>query len=363
MFFRPLHRQSAAVVAAGVGLAVVLSACGSSSTSGGTTTAATTAPTTAASADTGSSGTPATSGDSAPVSSGSGNLTTVTYGTVTPTANTINMQVAIEEGFFAQHGIQIQIKNLSNATTVMNALGQDYDIATGFPPAEITASNQGLKLKVIAGGAYDDASHPGTDIVVTADSGITDLKGLQGKTVGCVGLTNAIWQGFQYALAQGGVDASTVKGVVVPSAAQQAQLQAGQIGAAVGTQPFITQMTGAGMKALGDPLRAVGDKVILTNFVATSDWATAHPDLVTGIQQALDQSNKWIAANPAGVVPILVKYSGQNEAAAKAAPLPGYDIKSPQSDFDQWVKVLTAVVPGFQTSVTYDSLTVSGLSS
>ena len=349
-------RARGAAVAAVAALSLVLVGCSSNNSTGGAgaTTGSTQPPANSAAAPTGES--PAPSGATGP-------LTTVTYGTVTPTANTINIDVAIDEGFFTKRGINIQIKSLSNATTVMNALGQDYDIATGFAPAEITASNQGLKLKIIAGGAYDSADHPGTSVVVAANSGISSLGDLAGKTVGCVGLTNAIWQGFQYDLAQQKVDASKVKGVVVPSAAQQAQLAAGQIQAAVGTQPFITQMTGAGMKDLGDPLRAVGDKVALTNFVATTDWANAHPDLVKSIREALDEANQWIVANPDKLVPILVKYTGQDEAASKAAPLPGYETTFTQDDFNQWVKVLTTVVPDFKTTLTYDQLTAPGLSS
>jgi ABC-type nitrate/sulfonate/bicarbonate transport system substrate-binding protein len=283
-------------------------------------------------------------------------VTTITYGTVTPTANTVNLLVAVDQGFFTQNKINMVVKPLSNATTVLAGLGTDYDIATGFTPQEIIGRQQGLDVVVISGGTYDDAQHPGSGVVVTESSGINDLQGLTGKTVGCVGLTNAIFQAFQYQLRQQHVDAATIKGVAVPSATQQGQLAAGQISAAIGTYPFITSMKNAGMKDLGDPLRAVGDRVSLTNFVAPAAWAKNNPDAISRFRKALDEANQWMADNPDKVPAILVKYTGTPEEAAKTAPLPGYTTDFTAADVDQWMTVLKSVVPNFSSTLTYAEL-------
>jgi NitT/TauT family transport system substrate-binding protein len=284
--------------------------------------------------------------------SGSGPFT-ITLGSVTPTANTINVFVADQEGFLAKNGLALNFRMLSNSLTVMSGLGKSYDMSFGFPPQEIIGRQQGLDVTVVASLAYDDPTHPGSGLVVPAGSSISNLSGLTGKTVGCVGLTDDLYEGFLYELDKAHVDTSGVKGIAVPSAAQQAQLTAHKISAAVGTYPFITEMKKAGMKDLGDPLQSVGQKVAETNLVTTTQFAATHKTQMAHLRTALDEANAWIKAHPSQVVPILVKWSGQSEAAVKAAPLPGYDTAFTETEFNQWMTVLKTVVPNFHSSATY----------
>jgi NitT/TauT family transport system substrate-binding protein len=325
---RPLARSAWAATALVAGL-VALSAC-----SGGSGSSA---------ASSGSGG------DS------SGNFT-FTIGSVTPTANTINILVAQQEGFLAKNHLNMIYKTLSNSLTTMSGLGHSYDMAFGFIPQEIIARGQGLDLTIVSDLAIDDPTHPGSGLMVPASSSINSLSDLAGQPVGCVGLTDDLYEGFQYELHKAGIDPSSVKGIAVPSAAQQAELTANKISAAIGTYPFITEMKQTGMKDLGDPLQAVGSTVSETNLVTTTAYAQSHQKQMAELRTALDETNAWIPSHLSQVIPILVKWSGQSEAATKAAPLPSYQTAFTEDEFNQWITVLKTVVPNFKTSVTYQQL-------
>lgn len=285
----------------------------------------------------------------------SGNFT-IELGSVTPTANTINILVAQQEGFLAKNHLGLDFKQLSNSLTVMSGLGHSYDMAFGFVPQEIIARGQGVDLTIVSDLAIDDPTHPGSGLIVPAGSSIKSLADLPGKTVGCVGLTDDLYEGFQYLLYKNGLDSSKVKGIAVPTSAQQAELTAHKIDASVGTYPTVTEMTSAGMKNLGDPLQAVGKTVSETNLVTTTSFANSHKKEMAELRTALDQTNAWIATHHSQVVPILVKWTGQSEAAINAAPLPSYQTAFTQDEFNQWTTVLKTVVPNFHTTVTYQQL-------
>jgi NitT/TauT family transport system substrate-binding protein len=311
----------------------------------------------AAAAGCGGSGATATAGNAA------SKTTTITFGTVLPTASGINILVAKDEGFLAKNGINLQVKNLSDALTVLSDVGKSYNMAASFPPQEIIGLEHGLNITVVSGLSDDSTTHPETGIVVPAGSTITSAAGLVGKTVGCVGLTDDLYEGFLYWLHEHGIKESAVNGVEVPTIAQQAELSAHKINAAVATYPSIDQMTGVGMKNLGDPLRAVGSQVQALNLVTTPAWAAAHKTVLAHLRTALDQTDAWMAANPSKVGPILQKYSKQSSAAVKEilGDLPDYSTTFTQAQFNEWITVLKTVVPNFQDTVTYQQL-AAGLS-
>jgi NitT/TauT family transport system substrate-binding protein len=300
----------------------------------------------------GSSGTSNSDGSG---SSASGTFNLV-VGSVTPTANTIDLFVAQQEGFLAKNHLNLDFKPLSNSLTVMSGLGKSYDMAFGFLPQEIIARGQGIDLTVVTSLAYDDAQHPGSGLIVPAGSSIQSLSDLANVTVGCVGLTDDLYEGFLYDLHKAGIGSSTIKGIAVPSAAQQAELTANKISAAIGTYPFVTEMLKAGMKNLGDPLQSVGSLVSETNLVTTTQFAATHQTQMADLRKALDEANAWMTTHQSQVIPILVKWTGQNTAAAEAAPLPGYATSFTATEFNQWMTVLKTVVPNFQSSVTYQQL-------
>lgn len=323
----PLSRSRWAAAALAVGVLAV-SACGAGGGSG----------------DSGGSGTSST-GDF-----------TIVLGSVTPTANTINVLVAQQEGFLAKNHLSLDFKQLSNSLTVMSGLGHSYDMAFGFVPQEIIARGQGVDLTVVSDLAIDDPTHPGAGLMVPAGSSVKGLADLTGQAVGCVGLTDDLYEGFQYELHQQGIDPTKVKGIAVPSAAQQAELSANKISASIGTYPFVTEMKNAGMEDLGDPLQAVGKTVSETNLVTTTAYAQSHKKQMAELRTALDETNAWIPGHLSQVIPILVKWSGQSEAATKVAPLPSYQTAFTPDEFNQWITVLKTVVPNFHSTATYQQL-------
>lgn len=299
------------------------------------------------------------SGSSSPSASSTGSKNfTLTFGSVRPTASAFQIWVAVSRGYFTQHHINFVFKKQSNALTVLEGVGKSYDMAASFPPQEILGATKGLDITVVSGASYNSANHPLTGIVVPAGSNIKSAADLVGKTVGCVGLTDALYEGFSYWLHQHGINPAQVKGVAVPSVAQQAELSAHKIDAAVATYPYITQMQNAGMKVIADPMNSVGPKVEAVDLVASTGFAKAHPQVLANLRAALQEAQTWMAQNPSKIAPIMEKWTGQSAKAVQQTvkDLPGYSTAFTQTQFNEWIKVLKTVVPNFSTTVTYKQL-------
>jgi ABC-type nitrate/sulfonate/bicarbonate transport system substrate-binding protein len=92
--------------------------------------------------------------------------------------------------------------------------------------------------------------------------------------------------------------------------------------------------------------------------VATQSWAASHKTLPAHLRKAVDEADNWMAANPAKVGPILLKYTAQSAAAVQETlkTLPGMSTAFTQTQFNEWVTVLKTVVPNFHSTVTYSQL-------
>ena len=113
--------------------------------------------------------------------------------TIQPTATALPLVVADKKGMFAQQRIAAKwsVSQVPISDSI-STLGRQFDVTMGTQPALIAASGQGIPIVAITGGALDTATRPTANIVARAGSGITNFKGLQGKTVGTLTLTGNI---------------------------------------------------------------------------------------------------------------------------------------------------------------------------
>lgn len=298
-------------------------------------------------------------------SSGSASTQTSTGGgtiriALNNTNDSLAVEVAQQQGFFAKRGITIKPTTLSDITLVPSLLGKQYDVGFSVAPIMIRAAASGVQLVVISGNDGDSPQDQGVQIFVR--KGITSVQQLQGKRIGSPTLTGNINLSTKAWLSANGVDLTKEQFVQVATPNMIDQLQAGQVDAVEVIYPFITLAKQAGFTSLGDPERVLSSSYVGgTYWAANKSWATANPKLVNNFRAAIGEADTWIANNPQQAYQISATYTKVSLGQAKLAPLAGYTTNVSAADLKIWGDAMHKF-GGFGGNVDYSKLVFTGSS-
>jgi NitT/TauT family transport system substrate-binding protein len=136
--------------------------------------------------------------------------------------------VAEAKGWYEEAGLKVKIGEGegSGSTAQLVAAGRD---TFGFigPSSMIDAVQKGVPLKMVGGFVQDD----GFAMATLADSGITDLKDFEGKTVAPGPPGSTPFSVFPALMEANGVDIDKIKVVNLPPAAEVGALTSGRVDA------------------------------------------------------------------------------------------------------------------------------------
>ena len=257
-----------------------------------------------------------------------------------PAVTTLPLHVAQAQGYFEDNGIEATLTEAANISDIPAALGRQFDITLGTATDLLRAGNAGVDLVQISGNTIDTEENPFVQLIVPADSGITDVTQLEGRTVGSPTLSGVIHVAVLHWLQEEGVDPSTVTGVQVPPPNLPDQLNAGQIDAAEALEPFATQLLANDNVSLGDPFASIGLPLATNFWMAQGEWARSNPDVVAGYVDALEQAVAFIESNPEEARSVLQDYTNFPPQIAETVPLPTYDLEIRVEDLATWADVL-----------------------
>ncbi len=159
--------------------------------------------------------------------------------------------------------------------------------------------SRGKALRIIAG-----ASSGGAGLVVRADSGITDVKGLVGKRVASpqTGGTQDI--SLRHAMQQAGLESTDRGGnvIVLPTANPDTLtlFKKKELDAAWVPEPWIARLVkeGNGKVLIDERDLWPGKKFATTVVIAREEFAKGHPELVAAFLKAHVQTVEWIQNHP-----------------------------------------------------------------
>jgi NitT/TauT family transport system substrate-binding protein len=257
-----------------------------------------------------------------------------------PTVSWLPVLVAKDKGFFADAGLDVTLTPTQNVSMLPGTLGKQLDIAPSTPPDLIKSAMSGLDIVTIAGMTIDDGATRGAELIVRKDSGINSLKDLKGKVVASPTLGAIIHVALLHWLKQNGMDPDSIRAVEVPFPNMGDQLKAGSVDAIEAIQPFVGPLLAAGNVTIGDPILAIADPSLYTNWIAQGAWARANPSVVAAWNASLKKSLAFIAENPAEARTIMAKYTGLPEAVVQHIPFPHYDVAVQPAQIEVWIKVL-----------------------
>jgi NitT/TauT family transport system substrate-binding protein len=257
----------------------------------------------------------------------------------------------IDMGFFKKHGLNVEVQFIDNGAAIASAVASGaIDVAQGNVVTLATAHDKGLPFVVVAPAALYSSAAPTSALIVAKNSPIKTGKDLTGKTVGITGVKNITHIATMAWIDQTGGDSSTVKYIELKFSEMAAAVAAGRIDAGVTAEPDLSVAVQDGDARILTPVyNAIAPTFIIGAWFATSDWAKAHPDLVTRYVAAINEAGAWANKNQSASAKILAKYTKiESKAGMKRVTFPEKSeltLMQPVIDITAKYKVIKAPFP------------------
>ncbi|GAA1701644.1 ABC transporter substrate-binding protein [Microbacterium sediminicola] len=268
----------------------------------------------------------------------SGDVTTVRVAAL-PIAETGALWAAMDEGIFAEHGLEIEVVPAQGGAQAIPALiSGDIEFAIGQPFGPFRANIQDLGAVIISNYASSLPESAGGDVnavVALEGSGITGPADLAGKRVSVNSLGAAGDVTIMKAVEDAGGDPSTIEFVEVAFPEVQAQLEAGNIDAGWVPDPFMSRIAGNGGTIVVYPYQATIPGLSLLTNITTQSFVDANPELVADYAAAMADALVFASANEDAVRAAIVKYMEIPEEAAAGITLPDFTAALNVADLEE----------------------------
>ncbi len=209
----------------------------------------------------------------------------------TGTVTNFPLDVAIHEGYFAEEGLSVKAEAVDGSAAVLQAIisGQADMGAAGIGPV-LNARARGEDVIYF----YNHNVRSTMGIAVKADSGVEDVEGLRGKTIG-VGTPDGSEVAFaRSALQESGltenVDYTFLP--VGPGGLAAAAFLRGDIDAYVGTRVDAATLTSKGV-VLKDITPEKYLSFFGNGYVTTERFIEEHPEVIEAFGRAYVRASEW----------------------------------------------------------------------
>jgi NitT/TauT family transport system substrate-binding protein len=231
-----------------------------------------------------------------------------------PVADSALAQIAMDQGFFAKHGLnaKFNVVTIGPATTAAIVSGASQFSQSNYATL-IQARNQHLPIQIVSEAARVSAGFSG--VYVLPDSSIQSAKDLEGKRVatsviGGIGpvLINE-W------LKSKDVDYTKIQWVQMGFGSMGAALQQHQIDAAWVVEPVTTQIKEQlSVRLVLDLGIGVTNGVPFAGWATNEVWAKKNPSLVRGFQLAIRDAGVYAHAHPGSIQHAITEYTSLKDA-------------------------------------------------
>ncbi|MGM7669797.1 ABC transporter substrate-binding protein [Microbacterium sp. A93] len=275
------------------------------------------------------SGSPTGSEESAPdagassPASDSGELTSISVGTIAIASST-ELRYGVAEGIFEDHGLDVELIEGQGGAALLPAVQNgSMQFAVGNPMSVLTAADQGLPMKVVSG--YSWSAAEGEDInavIARKDSGISGFGDLEDQTVSVNAVHTLGDLSIMEAAKMAGADPEAINFNEMPFPDMLAQLEQGNVDAVWLPEPFLGRALADPENVLvGYPNQEVMDGMPLTIPFTSDSIAAEDPELVTAFHEALTESTERAAQDEAGVRAMLPEFLKMDEETAQSIRL------------------------------------------
>ncbi|WP_182357689.1 ABC transporter substrate-binding protein [Tomitella gaofuii] len=264
---------------------------------------------------------------------------------VIPVADFAPVYIAVDKGYFADAGIDVELQVMQNAAAIApSVLNGQLQFGTAAASPFLTATQKGLPLEAVANqanvghSAQDDAS----GLLVAEGSDIARPADLQGRTVAVNALNSIVHVAAAESVRRDGGDPNAVTWVAMPFPDMMTALAAHRVDAASVVEPFVTIGAGQGLRSIANPyVDAFTPGGTYSLLFTAEPFVETNPELVRRFADAIDRASVDAQNDPEEVRRVLVEYGKVDPAVAEEMTLPGY---GPRLDVDALDDMSTVMV-------------------
>ncbi|NLS01268.1 ABC transporter substrate-binding protein [Rhizobium sp. P38BS-XIX] len=261
----------------------------------------------------------------------------------TATTDCASAAVALQEGIFKKHGLDVSMTLIGLNSNIPAALLSDsLQIGGPTPTVFLQAVDGGLDLVAIAGASSTaQATHDTSGVIVSPDSTIRHPADFVGKKVGAPGIGAYLQVLFSKWLIDAGVDPSKVQFVEVTFPTMGDTLKSGAVDAVVSSEPIMSRIVDSKVGInIANFIGSVPDGRPVILYSATREWAQANPQAVTEFRAAIDEAAKIVNDNPDVARKAIAEFTKIPQNVLSKMKLSHSDPSLNKEQLDWWVATM-----------------------
>ena len=206
-----------------------------------------------------------------------------------------------QEGYFEDAGLELEIAASAGGATVIPQLVQgDLDVAGSNVVSVLVAAEQGLPLRMVAGGT-STSEEPEEDfsaLMVPGDSPVTGIEQLAGQRVAVNTLRNINDIVIGSLLEDAGLSFDSIEFVELPFPDMAAAVANGDVAAALLIEPFVTAAEQQGLKIIERPYTHVKPGLQIGTYVMSAQNVQENPEIAEAFLEGVQATADAIREDP-----------------------------------------------------------------
>ena len=247
------------------------------------------------------------------------------------------LEYGVQEGFFKQRGLDVQVTPSQGGATVVPAvIAGDTDIGGSNLVSVLLAQDKGVPVKIVAPGTFvrGDRDQDFSAIIAAGDSDIRSPKDLEGKTLAVNTLKNVAEVTAKASLAKQGVDVSSVELAEIDFPDMNGALTQGRVDAAFQIEPFVSLAVKEGHRIVDRPYVGTKPNLQIGCYFASEQYLSENRDVVESFREGVAETATAIAEDPAAFRAFLPEASEIPPPAAQKAVLPAWKADNDQASLE-----------------------------
>jgi NitT/TauT family transport system substrate-binding protein len=228
----------------------------------------------------------------------SAQLTRIRVSTI-PIVDVAPLYVAIQKGFFAAEGIEVDTTPTQGGAAGIPALAAgQVQIAFSNVISMILGSKQGLGFALIAAGSSTGDAPPDLGaIVAKKGTAFRTGKDLEGKRLAVNTRNNIIWLYARAWVKATGGNPDAVTYLEVPFPQMIDAVRGDRVDAAFIVEPFLSASLAGDLQLVGWPFNTVQKRIPVAQYAASKRYIEQNPQLIARWVRAYNQGVDWTNAN------------------------------------------------------------------
>jgi NitT/TauT family transport system substrate-binding protein len=247
------------------------------------------------------------------------------------------LEYGVQEGFFRQRGLDVQVTPSQGGATVVPAvIAGDTDIGGSNLVSVLLAQDKDVPVKIVAPGTFvrGEREQDFSAIIAAGDSDIRSPKDLEGKTLAVNTLKNVAEVTAKASLAKQGVDVSSIELAEIDFPDMNGALTQGRVDAAFQIEPFVSLGVKEGHRIVDRPYVGTKPNLQIGCYFTSEQYLSENQDVVESFREGVAETANAIADDPAAFREFLPEASEIPPPAAQNAVLPAWKADNDQASLD-----------------------------